>query len=141
LAGAVRAVAIIPSPRPPFVVLGHSSRHESAEGSTLTFIVQPTREVALRLQTDLHDLVALAYSPSGQLYAADFAANDVVAGGIYRIDDARADGRQTCRSVKIASITHPLAMAFTPDGHLYVTAFGEGENAKQGSLLKITGDF
>ena len=42
---------------------------------------------------------------------------------------------------KSRPIVRPFGLAFTPDGTLFVTAFGAGENAKQGTLIKISGDF
>ena len=45
------------------------------------------------------------------------------------------------KATKIASLDKPTALAFAPDGTLYITVIGpkaEGENApKQGKLLKI----
>jgi hypothetical protein len=53
------------------------------------------------------------------------------------------DGRESCRPVKIAAIKRPTALAFTADGALYVTAFGDSagddDGAKPaGALLRIT---
>jgi len=83
----------------------------------------------------------LAYSPTGQLYAVDFAWKEEGASGVYRLDDARVNGQQACQAVKIASIQRPISMAFTPDGTLYVTALGASDSKKQGILVKITGEF
>jgi hypothetical protein len=58
-------------------------------------------------------------------------------GGLFRID-ASATGVKTS---KIASLDKPTALAFAPDGTLYITVIGpkgENENAsKQGKLLKV----
>ncbi len=133
-------IAIIPEPRPSFLVVGLMGSRETPSDSRLKFFVPSTGELALDLPTGLQDIIALAYSPSGQLYAADFSWNDEQAGGIFRIDDARVNGRQTCQAVKIASLVHPFGLAFAPDGTLYATSFGPGENEKQGTLTKITGE-
>lgn len=138
--GAPAGIAVIPEPRPAFLVVGLMGHRESAKDSRLAYFLPTTGELAMNLPVGLHDIVSLAYSPSGQLYAADFSWHDEQAGGIYRIDDARIEGQQSCRAVKIAAVVRPFCLAFTPDGSLYATAFGNDENAKQGTLVKITGE-
>jgi len=138
--GAPGGIAMIPPPRPTFLVVSQIGSFETPGDSSLTFYGPATGEKAMSLPTGLHDMVSLAYSPSGQLYTADFAWAEENAGGVYRLDDVRRAGKQGCRAVRIASITRPMALAFTSDGTLWVTAFGSGMNTKQGQLLKITGD-
>jgi hypothetical protein len=102
-------------------------------GGRLTFYNPIDGKVELALATDLNQLSGLAYSPtSGSLYAADFA------GGIHRIDDASEPGRPACRSVQIADVSGPTALAFAPDGALYVVTFGSDKD--DGTLEIITGD-
>ncbi len=139
--GAPTCLAIIPKPRPAFLVVGQMGSKEIAGDSSITFFVPATGAMAMSLGTGLNDISALAYSPAGNLYAADISWSDEQAGGVYRLDDARLEGRLACQAVKIASVTRPTALAFAPDGTLYVTAFGAAENDKQGVLLKITGNF
>jgi hypothetical protein len=64
----------------------------------------------------------------------------VKTGGIFRIDDAGEPGNAKCTAVKIAAVERPSAMAFGPDGILYITTFGESEKPRGGKLLKITGE-
>ncbi len=137
--GGPAGIAIIPPPRPPFLVVSLMGSRKTPQDSRLVYFVPSTGEPALNLATGLHDIISLAYSPSGQLYAADFSWHDEQSGGVYRIDDARVEGRQACRAVKIAAIVRPFGLVFAPDGSLFVTAFGAGENAKRGMLVKISG--
>ncbi len=139
--GKATGIAITPRPRPPFLVVAHVGNLETPQDSTISFYVSSSATVAMTLGTGLHDIVALAYSPSGQLYAADFAINEEESGGIYRLDDAYLSGQPTCQAVKIASIPRPTSLVFTPDGALFTTALGADENAKQGIVVKITGEF
>jgi DNA-binding beta-propeller fold protein YncE len=93
---------------------------------------------------DLTNIAALAYSPqTGNLYAA--AVNsDEVDSGIYRIDDESQPAAPACKAIKVADIKHPTAMAFAPDGTLYVSAMGDNDDDTRydnGVLLKITGNF
>lgn len=132
-------IAVIPAPRPAFLVAGLMGSTQTPQDSRLAYFVPSTGELALDLPTGLNDIISLAYSPSGQLYAADFSWHDEQAGGVYRLDDARLEGQQTCRAVKIASLVRPYGLAFAPDGSLFVTTFGSGENEKQGTLVRIKG--
>ena len=99
----------------------------------LTFFSPIDGKVELAVPTDLKQLIGLAYNPSsGSLYAADFA------GGIHRIDDASQPGHPECRTVKVADVSHPTALAFAPDGSLYVVTYGSAE--ANGTLSVITGE-
>ena len=132
--GGPAGIAVIPPPRPAYLVVALVGSHETPHDCRLAYFVPATGELVMNLPTGLHDITSLAYSPSGQLYAADFSWLGGQAGSVYRIDDARIDGRQTCRAVKIASVFQPYGLAFAPDGSLFVTSFGEGK------VIKITGD-
>ena len=97
--------------------------------------------LALALDTGLSDISGLAYSSTGQLYAVDAAWDDPRQGGVFRLDDARTEGHQACRAVKVAAVTRGISLAFAPDGALYVTSLGPSGRSKEGSLVKITGRF
>jgi len=93
----------------------------------------------LELPTTLHEIAGLAYSDETQnLYACDFAAGDPQQGGVFRIDDTSRSGEPACRAVRIATVARPTALAFGPDGALYVTACGTVDG--QGVLVRITVD-
>ena len=136
------AVTVNPKPRAHYLLVGQRGETGDERDSVITFYGPASGEPALSLKTGLFDLAALAYSQtSGDLYALDFAWADPRAGGVYRIDAAQVEGRESARAVKIAAIERPTALAFTPDGALYVTAFGERNNVSappSGVLLKIT---
>ncbi|RIK74649.1 MAG: hypothetical protein DCC67_16360 [Planctomycetota bacterium] len=134
------AVAINPKPRSHYLLIAQAGERSGERDSTLGFYGPATGALAMHVQTGLYDISALAYSPSGELYATDFSWNDATAGGVYRFDAAEVDGLQSCRPVKIAEVRRPTGLAFTPDGALWVTAFGDGDepSAPRGALLKIT---
>ncbi len=118
-----RAVTISNSGR---IVVGYA-------GGRLAFYNPSDGKVELALATKLKQLVGLAYSPiTDSLYAADFA------GGVHRIDDASEPGHPTCRTVKVADVGKPTALAFAPDGALYVVTYGSGDD--NGTLEVVTGD-
>lgn len=120
------------------IVVGQFGEVNKPQDSLLTFYSAQTGKLRSNFETKLYDITGLAYSPkTGLLYATDFAWMKPDEGGLFRID-ASTTGVKTS---KIASLDKPTALAFAPDGTLYITVIGpkgENENAsKQGKLLKI----
>jgi hypothetical protein len=135
-AAAPIAATINPKQRANYLLIGQMGERGGQRDSVVGFYGPASGTPALVVKTGLYDVVGLAYSPSGDLYAADAAWHDPSAGGVYRLDAAEVEGRDSVRAVKIAAVQHPTSLAFTPDGTLYVTTFGESES--NGKLLKIT---
>jgi len=135
-------VGITISPRGEIVV-GQMGEINKPKDSLLTFYSAKTGMKLLNVETGLHDIAGLAYSPkTGNLYAVDFAWMATEEGGLFRLDsDQQNPNAGSLKAVKIASLDKPTAMAFAPDGTLYVTVVGpkkEDENApKEGQLLKF----
>jgi DNA-binding beta-propeller fold protein YncE len=120
------------------IVVGQFGENNKPNDSLLTFYSAKTGKMLMNLETKLYDITGLAYSPkTGLLYATDFAWMKTDEGGLFRLD---ASGNSV-KTTKIASLDKPTALAFAPDGTLYITVIGpkaEGENAsRQGKLLKI----
>lgn len=121
------------------LVIGQMGEINKPNDSLLSFYDPKTGKLLLNLETKLYDITGLAYSPqTGLLYATDFAWMDPKEGGLFRIDAAPGGGAKV---VKIAALDKPTALAFAPDGTLYITVVGpkgDDENAPQnGKLLKI----
>lgn len=124
------------------LVVGQMGEVNKANDSLLTFYSAKTGQKILNLETGLHDIASLAYSPkTGLLYAADFAWIKPEEGGLFRLDADNKSDAQGVKAVKIASLDKPTALAFAPDGTLYVTVVGpkgQDENApKEGKLVKV----
>lgn len=133
-------VAITISPQGD-VVIGQMGEINKPKDGLLTFYQAKTGQKLLNLEMGLYDPTGLAYSPKGLLYATDFAWMATGEGGLYRLDKDTKDGKTTLKTTKIAGLDKPTALAFGPDGTLYVTVVGataEGETAgKNGAVLKI----
>jgi DNA-binding beta-propeller fold protein YncE len=120
------------------IVIGQCGEVNKPTDSLLSFYSAKTGKLLTNLETQLYDITGLAYSPkTGLLYGTDFAWMKADEGALYRIDASDKGVKTT----KIAALDKPTAMAFAPDGTLYITVVGpkgENENAsKQGKLLKV----
>ncbi|MFP6658277.1 MAG: hypothetical protein VB853_08835, partial [Pirellulales bacterium] len=127
------------------LVIGQMGEITAANDSLLTFYDAASGDALMNLKTGLHDIASLAYSPqSGRLYAVDFAWGERSAdGGVFRLDSKIVGGKQTVEAVKVAKLDKPAAIAFAPDGTMYVAIFGspqQGSDKKPGKLIRISGE-
>ena len=123
------------------LVVGQMGEISKPNDSLLTFYSSTNGRKMLNLKTNLNDIAGLAYSTvTGRLFAVDFAWIDSGKGGLFRLERTFEDLKQGSRAAKIASLDKPTALAFGPDGTLYVTEFGtakQGSKEKTGRLLKF----
>ena len=105
--------------------------------SSIAFVNSVGGQLLMNLGTGLSDISAVAYSSkTGRLYVLDAAWKEP-SGGLFRLDAALIDGKPGVRAVKILQLERPTAMAFWPDGTLYVTT--HGADPADGQLLRLTG--
>jgi hypothetical protein len=125
-----------------YLVIGWAGSVRLPRDSRLIFYSPLGGKLVMSRSTNLYDTMGLAYSPkSGNIYAVDAAWMETTNGGVFRIDDGGQPDKSQCVAVKIADVLRPSALAFGPDGALYVTGFGEaGDATPNGMLLKITGE-
>jgi hypothetical protein len=112
------------------LVIGQMGEINVPHDSLLTYYSTKDGKKLMNLPTGLYDIAAVAYSPKGQLYE----------GGLFHLVAVKKDGQQAVEARKVLALDKPSAMAFGPDGSLYVTVFGtakEGSAKQPGSLLKI----
>jgi hypothetical protein len=122
------------------LVVAQAGDFGTKKDSVVCFYHAASGKRLLRLDTGLYDIVGLAFSKNGLLYAIDHAASDPSAGGLFRLDMDVRDGRQAIKAVKLLPLDRPAGLAIPPDRELYVTTFGGGDGSKDGKmgqLLKI----
>ena len=124
------------------IVVGQFGENNKPHDSLLTFYSAKTGMKIMNLATNLYDVTAVAYSPKSKLlYATDFAWMAEGEGGLFRLDSDPQNAATSLKTFKIASLDKPTAMAFAPDGTLYVTVIGpkkaDENSPKDGKLLKI----
>jgi len=122
------------------VVIGQMGEINIPGDSLLTFYSPKDGKMLLNLETGLHDIADLDYSPKGRLYCVDFAWMDPSQGGLHRLDD---DGKGGVATKRALTLDKPSALTFNSDGEMFVTVFGsaeEGSDNKPGKLIKVTGD-
>ncbi|MCA8995993.1 MAG: hypothetical protein KDA80_03385 [Planctomycetaceae bacterium] len=109
----------------------------SVPGDSLVCVYDPsTGKLKKSYETGLSDIVGLAYSPNGKLYAVDFSWIDTSKGALYELT---MDGDK-CSARKIVDLDKPTSLAFDTNGTLLVTVFGtaeEGSDKKPGKVLRI----
>jgi hypothetical protein len=100
---------------------------KSDESSVLAFVNPLDRSVVMQVPIALERIVALAYNPkTGNLYAANSATSNKSHSGIFRVDATENNGALACKLKKVASVETPTALAFAPNGTLYITVSGQG---------------
>lgn len=131
---ATAPVAITFSPQGHLVV-GQMGTIEAKADSLLTFYSEEGAFLD-KFETGLFDITGLAYGPKhGRLFATDFHWTDLKKGGLYKIVATKTD--RGCKSVLIANLERPTALAFAPNGDLYVTLAGEPSSAKPDGKLIV----
>jgi DNA-binding beta-propeller fold protein YncE len=104
--------------------------------STLSIYDPASGKTTATIVTGLRDMVGLAVSPrSGRLYAVDRAASGTEQGGLYRLDVSEDEGELVCNPAKLMTLDQPTALAFTPDGELFIVTLASHTNEHKGGLL------
>lgn len=133
-----------------------SDGEERVPGSELAFMQSDTavsgqKGTETRLSLPLQAVVEIAYSPlrnpaEHQLYAlvsmAGEGGGENLEAGVYRLDATlEENGRNSIKPELIYAVTDPTAMAFAPDGSLFVSTLGitPGDESPTGSILHLSG--
>jgi hypothetical protein len=136
---AVAPVAIAVEPHGFIAVVRPDGRGDSAV-SRLEFVNPMDGRTTSRFEIKLASIVGVAYSPrTGNLYAISQSSNDPAHSGVYRIDsdETSTPNEPSATASLVTEVQRPTAIAFGPDGSLYVTALGKERSG--GLLQKVTG--
>lgn len=128
-------VAITVSPDKSQLVVGQMGE-VNVPGDALLTMYDKDGKLTKSYKTGLNDITGLAYSPSGKLYATDFAWVDPTQGGLFELV---IEGEEV-KPKKILSLDRPTALAFDKEGGLYITVFGTGKDTGEkptGGLLRV----
>ncbi|MBX3415457.1 MAG: hypothetical protein KF708_22425 [Pirellulales bacterium] len=133
--GAARPAAIALGRQGQLVVSQMGDLH-TPNDSLLTVYDPKAGGLLMNVATQLHDVTGVAISPqSGRIYAVDFSWMAPEEGGLYRLDLVK-DGPETiCKPTLLMSLDRPSALAFAPDGTLFITTFGSHTAEQKGGLL------
>ena len=137
LHGASTPAGVTISPRGELVLV--CSGKQAGTEPSVVFLNALSGNLLMNLPTGGRDLIAVTYSPkTGRLYALDSSPSKD-GGGLYRLDAAIVNNRPSVKVVKLADLDGPTALAFWPDGTLYVTTVGKSDAAAAGQLLRFAG--
>ena len=130
-------VAIAVSPDKSQLLIGQMGE-VNVPGDSLLTMYDKDGKLVKSYKTGLNDITGLAYSPSGKLYATDFAwAEEIKAqGGLFELV---IEGDEV-KPKKIVGLDRPTALAFDKEGALYITVFGTGKDTGDkptGGLLRL----
>ena len=117
------------------LAVGQMGSTDKQLDSVLSFYNARSGEHLFSASVGLNDMIAMAYGPSGLLYALDFGWGEGVRGGLYRLDQAQNGVKATL----IEPLDHPTSLVFGADGAMYITVFGADSNKAQGTgqLLRL----
>lgn len=121
-----------------FLAIGQMGSTKTAGDSLLTFCDPEDGKIVDTFKLGLNDVTGLAYGPKrGRLFATEFNWANKAEGGLVKV--VGVDDGCVCHPV--LRLEKPTALAFAPNGDLYVTLAGDTSEGSEpdGKLIVIKG--
>ncbi len=121
-----------------FLAIGQMGSIKTPGDSKLTFCDPEDGKIVAQFKLGLNDISGLAYGPKrGRLFATEFNWANKSEGKLVKVvgvDDA-------CECRPVLNLEKPTALAFTPEGDLYITLAGDTSEGSEpnGKLIVIKG--
>jgi hypothetical protein len=137
--GGTSPLAIAAEPHGSIVVIRPAERDTSAT-SRMEFVNPIDGQTNFAVSINLANIVAVVYNPiTGDEFVIRNTPGSSDSSGVFRIDaeESGDPAKPSATGKLMAKVQHPTAMAFGPDGVLYVSSLGADQ--KSGSLMKVSG--
>jgi glucose/arabinose dehydrogenase len=127
--------AMTQGPRGELLVANMGGSGDQTDSTLLIFDI-PSSEARASVAVGLRDLVAVALSPRTRLlYGLERTGGGSQPGGLYRLDVKEDEGELICVPARLMTLNQPTAMAFAPDGTLFIVTDASHAADHEGGLL------
>ncbi len=120
-----------------YLAIGLQGTSSTPGDSVLVFCDPQDGKILKHYSLGIHDITGMAYGPKhGRLFATDFNYGSPLAGALVKVIGTAEGSR--CQEMQ--KLERPTALAFSPEGDLYITLAGDpAAETPDGKLVRIKG--